>query len=181
MRLKLTKIHRRQVLKKILTNFFLGSVLINPFLLQSPSLAKVSQKNTADQIVVWKSKRRLVLFKDKKPIKTYRIRLGFNPEGPKRKEGDGRTPEGNYWITHKNPHSSFHKSLGISYPNKTDKILAKRHGSSPGKDIFIHGGPKNFFKHLLFDWTEGCIAVTDKEIDEIYEMVEPFTSIYITS
>ena len=89
----MTKIPRRQVLKKILTNFFLGSVLINPFLLQSPSLAKVSQKNTADQIVVWKSKRRLVLFKDKKPIKTYRIRLGFNPEGPKRKEGDGRTPE----------------------------------------------------------------------------------------
>ena len=147
----------------------------------SSTLKNGIKKRNVDQIVVWKSKRRLTLFSNNKPVKSFIIRLGFNPVGPKMKEGDGRTPEGNYWITHKNPDSAFHKSLGISYPNSNDKILAKSHGVLPGKDIFIHGGPKNFFKHLLFDWTEGCIAVTNSEIDEIYEMVSVNTPIHITS
>ena len=98
-----------------------------------------------------------------------------------KREGDGKTPEGNYWITHKNPNSSFHKSLGISYPNKQDEKYAKQNGFSPGKDIFIHGGPKNFLKHFFFDWTEGCIAVTDSEIDEIYNLVQEKTPIFITT
>ena len=104
-----------------------------------------------------------------------------NPKGHKRKEGDGKTPEGSYWITHKNPNSAFHKSLGISYPNKQDKIYAEQNGFSPGKDIFIHGGPRNFLKHFFFDWTEGCIAVTNSEIEEIYNLVNENTPIFIKS
>ena len=117
----------------------------------------------------------------KKPVKSYFIRLGFNPKGHKRKEGDGKTPEGSYWITHKNPNSAFHKSLGISYPNKKDMMYAEQNGFSPGKDIFIHGGPRNFLKHFFFDWTEGCIAVTDSEIEEIYNLVNENTPIFITT
>jgi len=177
----LANIKRRTLLKKIFGNFFLGYIVAKSVSMPRSAYANEIKKKHIDQIVIWKSKRRLTLFSKKKPLKIYRIRLGFDPVGPKRSEGDGRTPEGNYWITHKNPNSAFHKSLGISYPNKNDKVLAQKHGVSPGKDIFIHGGPKNFLKHLLFDWTEGCIAVTDTEIDEIYDMVQINTPVYITS
>ena len=170
------KIKKRKFLKNIFS-IFLFILSFNLF--SKP--AKAITKNKADLIVVWKSQRRMTLFHKKKPIKSYFIRLGFNPKGHKRKEGDGKTPEGNYWITHKNPNSSFHKSLGISYPNKQDEKYAKQNGFSPGKDIFIHGGPKNFLKHFFFDWTEGCIAVTDSEIDEIYSIVQENTQIFITS
>ena len=109
------KINKRKVLKKIFaTLLFIPSIS----LLSKPTKAKT--KNKADLIVVWKTQRRMTLFYKKKPIKSYFIRLGFNPKGHKRKEGDGKTPEGSYWITHKNPNSAFHKSLGISYPNKQD-------------------------------------------------------------
>ena len=175
------KSKRRAFLKKTLGGFFLINSLFIPFRLSSSSQVIKAEKSQIDQIVVWKSKRRLVLFKNRQPIKIYRIRLGFDPVGPKRKEGDGKTPEGNYLITHKNPNSAFHKSLGISYPNKSDLLLAKKNGSQPGNNIFIHGGPKNFLKHLLFDWTEGCIALTDSEINEIYDIVPVNTPIYITS
>ena len=172
---------RRAFLKKTLGGFFLINSLFIPFRLSSSSQVIKAEKSQIDQIVVWKSKRRLVLFKDKAPIKSYQIRLGFDPVGPKRKEGDGKTPEGNYRITHKNPNSAFHKSLGISYPNKSDLLFAKKNGTRPGNNIFIHGGPKSFFKHLLFDWTEGCIALTDSEINEIYDRVPVNTPIHITS
>ena len=167
---------RRKIIKSLI-----GSILIIPFFAKSSASGIKTKDKKVDLIVVWKSKRRLTLFKNKKPIYTYIIRLGFDPKGHKLKEGDGRTPEGQYWITHKNPSSAFHKSLGISYPNKKDKLLAKKFGVSPGKDIYIHGGPKSFFKHLFFDWTEGCIAVTDSEIEEIYNIVPVNTPIYITS
>ena len=174
------KINKRKVLKKIFSVF-----LFIPSLSLFSKPAKANTKNktvlTADLIVVWKSQRRMTLFNKKKPIKSYFIRLGFNPKGHKRKEGDGKTPEGNYWITHKNPNSAFHKSLGISYPNKEDKKYAEKNGFSPGKDIFIHGGPRNFLKHFFFDWTEGCIAVTDSEIEEIYNLVNKNTPIFITT
>ncbi len=177
----MANINRRKLLRKIFGNLFLGFFVTSPFSIPRYASANEIKNPQVDQIVVWKSKRRLTLFSQKKPLKIYRIRLGFDPIGPKRKEGDGRTPEGNYLITHKNPNSAFHKSLGISYPNNNDKLLAKINGVSPGKDIFIHGGPKNFLKHLLFDWTEGCIAVTDNEIDEIYDMVTINTPVYIAS
>ena len=112
---------------------------------------------------------------------SFKCVIGKNGISRNKIEGDGKTPEGNYWITHKNPNSSFHKSLGISYPNKQDEKYAKQNGFSPGKDIFIHGGPKNFLKHFFFDWTEGCIAVTNSEIDEIYNLVQEKTPIFITT
>ena len=174
------KISKRKALIKIIAKF--STLLLYPSfsIIAKPVKANI-KNNKVDLIVVWKSKRRMTLFYKKKPLKSYFIRLGFNPEGHKRKEGDGKTPEGNYWITHKNPNSAFHKSLGISYPNKQDKIYAKKNGFSPGKDIFIHGGPKNYFKHFFFDWTEGCIAVTDKEIEEIYYLINENTPIFITT
>ena len=175
------KSKRRAFLKKTLGGVFLINSLFIPLRPSSSSQVIKAEKIQIDQIVVWKSKRRLVLFKNKQPIKIYRIRLGFDPIGPKRKKGDGKTPEGNYLITHKNPNSAFHKSLGISYPNKSDLLLAKKNGLHPGNNIFIHGGPKNFLKHLLFDWTEGCIALTDSEINEIYDIVPVKTPVYITS
>jgi murein L,D-transpeptidase YafK len=170
------KINKRKVLEKIF-----ATLLFIPSLSLLSKSAKAKTENKVDLIVVWKTQRRMTLFHKKKPLKSYFIRLGFNPKGHKRKEGDGKTPEGSYWITHKNPNSAFHKSLGISYPNKQDKIYAEKNGFSPGKDIFIHGGPRNFLKHFFFDWTEGCIAVTDSEIEEIYNLVNENTPIFITT
>ncbi len=146
----------------------------------SVGLAQPNEKyQSADLIVIWKSKRKMTLFKNEKPLQSYIIRLGFNPLGPKQKQGDGKTPEGKYFITHKNPKSNFHLSLGINYPNQKDKKLAKKLGFDPGDNIFIHGGPKNIFKHIFSDWTDGCVAVTDKEIEQIYKMIKKNTVVYI--
>ncbi len=105
-------------------------------------------------------------------IKTYQISLGQEPVGRKQFEGDNKTPEGTYFIDGKNPYSSYHKNLGISYPNKKDKAFAKKKGKRAGSLIKIHGLPNGKGKigklHLANDWTAGCIAVTDQEIDEIY-------------
>ena len=140
-----------------------------------------SYPNKANMIVVWKSKRKMSLFYNRKLIKTYRIRLGFNPIGHKKREGDGKTPEGRYFITHHNPNSAYHKSLGISYPNSKDKADARKRQESPGNNIFIHGGPKNIITHFFRDWTGGCIAVFDNEIEEIYQLVPDGTVVYIYS
>ena len=174
------KISKRKALVNIVQTLTFGITFSSLYFLSKSAKANDNLEKV-DLIVVWKSKRRMTLFYKKRPIRSYFIRLGFNPKGHKTKEGDGKTPEGNYWITHKNPHSAFHKSLAISYPNKKDKNFAKMNGHNPGKDIFIHGGPRNFLKHLFFDWTEGCIAVTDSEIEEIYSMVQKNTPIFITS
>ena len=121
------------------------------------------------------------LFHNQNLLKTYTIRLGFNPIGHKQREGDGKTPEGRYFITHHNPNSAYHKSLGISYPNSEDRANALKKKVSPGSDIFIHGGPKNIFTHFFRDWTGGCIAVFDNEIEEIYNLVPDGTVVYIYS
>ena len=142
--------------------------------------AEATQPMTrANMVIVWKSKRRMALFSNKRLLKSYRIRLGFNPVGHKQHEGDGKTPEGRYFVTHHNPKSSYHMSLGISYPNKEDIKNAKNRKQPPGKDIFIHGGPTNIFLHLFKDWTNGCIAVLDHEIEEIYKLVPDGTVVYI--
>lgn len=124
-----------------------------------------------DRIVVEKRKRRLTLYRNNKPFKTYRIGLGFNPTGHKTFEGDGRTPEGRYYIWTKNPRSSYYLSLGISYPNQQDVARARAYGRSPGGDIFIHGASRNPQDRGKQDWTAGCIAVTDQEIAEMYRLV----------
>ena len=164
-------------MKKISKRSFVLFSLLFPFI---PINSSWSHPNKPNLLVVWKKKRVLALYRDSKIIKAYRIRLGFSPEGQKEEEGDGKTPEGRYYITHKNPKSNFYLSLGINFPNQLDKKRALKRGLNPGSDIFIHGlGKKNVFLHYLFDWTEGCIAVTNKEIEEIYTLVEPGTVLYI--
>jgi murein L,D-transpeptidase YafK len=110
-------------------------------------------------------------------LRSYDIALGFAPEGHKQFEGDGKTPEGAYYITHKNPDSRFHLSLGISYPNEADIAFSEAQGKDPGGEIFIHGGPKGPVRNR--DWTWGCVAVSDREMEMIYAMVNPGTPIYI--
>ncbi len=110
-------------------------------------------------------------------LKQYRFDLGFNPVGHKTQEGDGRTPEGAYLIDRKNPNSRFHLSLGISYPNRNDIAQARARGVDPGGDIFIHGTPSRWIGQP--DWTWGCIAVTNEEMDELYPMIDKGTKIFI--
>jgi tetratricopeptide (TPR) repeat protein len=124
-----------------------------------------------EKILVEKKERRLMLISNGTVIKTYKIALGGNPTGPKERQGDNKTPEGIYFIDAKNMDSRYYLSLHISYPNEKDKQRAKELGVSPGGDIMIHG-IKNGFSwvgdaHTEVDWTKGCIAVTDKEIEEI--------------
>ena len=172
------KINRRNFIRRSihfssLTGVFSLSAFSNTY--------SESKKSRVNMIIVWKRKRKMSLFYNKTLIKTYSIRLGFNPIGHKEREGDGRTPEGRYFITHHNPNSAYHKSLGISYPNSKDKANAIKRNESPGSNIFIHGGPKNTLTHFFRDWTGGCIAVLDDEIDEIYRWVPDGTVVYIYS
>lgn len=131
------------------------------------------------RVLVYKGTRHMYLMHHDMVLERYDVGLGFAPEGHKEVEGDGRTPEGNYWITHRNPDSAFHLSLGISYPNEADRAHARTLGQSPGGDIFIHGDPDRMRRRRGMDWTAGCIAVTDREIEQIYAMVTPGTPISI--
>lgn len=137
----------------------------------------------ADKVLVKKMERKMYLLKDGKPYKEYRIALGDEPIGHKQQGGDEKTPEGLYIIDYRNPKSSYHLSLHISYPNKQDKDRAKTKGVSPGGDIFIHGSPNGFsILEPAFsgkDWTDGCIAVTSDEIEEIWKLVKNGTPIEI--
>jgi murein L,D-transpeptidase YafK len=111
-------------------------------------------------------------------LKKYIIDIGFSPVGDKYYEGDGKTPEGNYFINRKNPYSKFHLSIGISYPNERDRAEAATLGKPPGGDIFIHG-ESDRRKLGRNDWTWGCISVPNREIEEIYSMVKNGTPIKI--
>jgi murein L,D-transpeptidase YafK len=138
---------------------------------------------TIDRIVVEKSARRLSMFRDGVQIKTVRIALGRNPLGAKQEEGDTKTPEGIYKIDGRNPQSSFHLALHISYPSDEDNKRAATHGVSAGSDIMIHGiqngrGWIGAF-HRWKDWTAGCIAVTDEEIEELWRVTPDGTTIEI--
>ncbi len=144
---------------------------------------KKVKKIKADQIIVFKSKRKLqICFKGVK-MKQYSISLGRNPNGHKQFEGDQKTPEGTYIIDGKNPNSQYYKNLGISYPNAEDRFFARSKGKNPGGAIKIHGLPNDKpwlgKLHLLKDWTHGCIAVTNKQMDEIYSSVKIGTKITI--
>ncbi len=130
------------------------------------------------QVLIFKGKRVMYLLHGNVAIKTYEISLGGNPVGDKKIEGDGKTPEGVYFIDRQNPNSTYHLSLGISYPNDADRAEAKALGKKPGGDIFIHGrARKNRGRGK--DWTAGCIAVKDGEMEEIYSMVRVGTPIFI--
>ncbi|WP_299139757.1 L,D-transpeptidase family protein [uncultured Tateyamaria sp.] len=129
-------------------------------------------------IVVNKEAREMFLFNNNKVLKEYEIDLGFEPIGDKFFEGDGKTPEGTYIIDRRNPNSRFHLSLGISYPNARDRAEAAALGKPPGGDIFIHGHSSPF-KRGTDDWTWGCIAVTNREMEDVYAMVRNGTPIQI--
>ncbi|MFV0410361.1 MAG: murein L,D-transpeptidase family protein [Paracoccus sp. (in: a-proteobacteria)] len=131
------------------------------------------------RVDVFKSKRLVLLYSGNRVLKAYRMNLGYAPTGNKEYEGDGKTPEGLYYIDRRNPNSRYHLSVGISYPNEADKARALAQGVQVGSDIFIHGqGPEGRAANRP-DWTVGCIAVTDAEIEEIYAMVRDGTPIMI--
>jgi len=126
-----------------------------------------------DKLVLEKGKRRLTAYAKGKPVRVYLVALGENPVGHKEFEGDKRTPEGSYSIDDKNPNSAYHRNLGISYPNDADRARAEKLGKSPGGDIKIHGLAPEFADvgrfHRLTDWTLGCAAVTNEEIEELFQ------------
>ena len=131
-------------------------------------------------IVVNKDARRMYLLHNESILKAYNIDLGFEPTGDKQFEGDGKTPEGLYFIDRRNPNSKFHLSLGISYPNAADIAEARKLGKSPGGDIFIHGEQRLFGRgNGEDDWTWGCIAVSNREMEDVYAMVRDGTPIKI--
>jgi murein L,D-transpeptidase YafK len=137
----------------------------------------------ADRVVVWKSKRQMVLYAKGKLLKTYPVSLGGHPIGPKQQEGDKRTPEGLYAIELHKPSSSFHRALKVSYPSTADRVAATKGGVAPGGDIMIHGMRNGLGLigrlHRWLDWTAGCIAVTNPEIEEIYRAVPDGTFVEI--
>lgn len=137
----------------------------------------------ADFIRVDKSQRRLELLRGGAVIRSYRVSFGANPRGHKQQEGDERTPEGRYLIDARNARSRFHKSLHISYPGAQDRAAARRRGVPPGGDIMIHGMPNGWGWAWLFlkpfNWTDGCIAVNDREMEEIWRAVPVGTPIAI--
>jgi murein L,D-transpeptidase YafK len=139
----------------------------------------------ADKVVVKKAERRLYLIKADEAVMSYPISLGFSPEGHKQRLGDGRTPEGRYLLDWRNSSSKFHRSLHISYPNFSDRLRASRKGVDPGGMIMIHGQPRpNRYADLQplvarEDWTEGCIAVPNYAIEEIWEQTMDGTPIEI--
>lgn len=138
----------------------------------------------ADFVLVDKSDRILLLYKNGQVIRTFkRISFGDVPLGHKQFEGDEKTPEGRYIIDGRNPNSAYHLSLHISYPNARDQAFAAQYGKSPGGEIFIHGQP-NYSPpatRIIGDWTDGCIALTDAEIEELWHRVDDGTPIEIRS
>jgi len=139
--------------------------------------------SAVDRVVVDKSDKRLYLMHSEKIVRSFHVVFGADPVGHKRQKGDERTPEGNYTLDYKNRYSKYYRSIHISYPNKKDRAYARRHGVNPGGAIFIHGQKNGWewlsFVSVYFNWTDGCIAVTNEEMDEIWHTVRPGTPIEI--
>jgi murein L,D-transpeptidase YafK len=165
------------ILSVIVVMFVAGAVWANRSSDPLPSDAR------ADLIVVEKGKRLLTLYANGTALNTYRIALGREPAGAKESEGDDRTPEGRYVIDSRNAQSAFHRALHISYPSDVDAARAREGGYSPGGAIMIHGIRKGLGwlgrAHRVFDWTRGCIAVTNDEIEELWRVVPDGTPIEI--
>jgi murein L,D-transpeptidase YafK len=145
-------------------------------------LAQGGPVHRADCILVLKSAHTLTLLSNGQTIKTYKVALG-DPKGPKSQAEDKKTPEGTYFVDAKNPSRLFHRALHLSYPNAADRERARKLGVSPGGDIEIHGLPTQYAwmgaAHRAIDWTTGCIAVTNPEIDEIWTYVSVGTPVEI--
>jgi murein L,D-transpeptidase YafK len=165
-------------MKRIIIVVFFSIVL-----LANINLNKLPNNTKIDALVVYKSERKLIAFSKGKIIKTYSIALGKSPIGAKQFQGDNKTPEGIYFINGKNTHSVAYKNLGISYPNSND--ISNSKGKPTGGDIKIHGLMNNLWFignfHRLIDWTNGCIAVNNFEMDELYNSVKIGTRIEIRS
>lgn len=155
-------------------------VLVAAVMVTAPAGASAGY---ADHVVVDKSERTLYLMRDGEVIKSYRVALGRIPRGPKTVEGDGRTPEGSYIFDARRDDSRFYRSLRISYPNPTDRARSSARGMPAGGQIMVHGMAPELERwgadHYLFNWTEGCIAVTNEEMDEIWASVQLGTRIEI--
>jgi len=148
-------------------------------------LAQTASTGSAkvDRVLVLKQKRVLRLLHGETVVREYKVALGSSPTGPKTQQGDHKTPEGVYVLDARNPHSQYYKSLHISYPNMEQRTAAHKRGVSPGGDVFVHGLPNWYHgpsaTNRLYDWTDGCIAVTDAEMDEIWQSVPNGTPIEI--
>jgi murein L,D-transpeptidase YafK len=151
------------------------AVVVLVIVTRPPPIAPVSPPLTGviDRIVVQKAARRMMLFQDGAVVRDYRIALGFAPLGPKERQGDGRTPEGQFQIDRRNAASAYHLSLGINYPRPQDVARAVKGGYAPGGDIFFHGQPNAWPDGAVVpgDWTAGCIALTDAQMREIWDVV----------
>jgi murein L,D-transpeptidase YafK len=152
-------------------------LLLLSFPLNAQSQTKI------DRIVIEKSQHTMELMDGARVVKSYKVALGGNPKGAKDRQGDHKTPEGLYSVDSKNPNSRFHKALHISYPSPADREHAKKLGVSPGGDVEIHGLASKWgwigVGHRMKDWTDGCIAVTNEEIDEIYSLIKVGTPVEI--
>ena len=172
---KIAKIILKLCITGILTVFF--------FCNSSETATPPLTQPKVDKVIVIKSKRVMMLLNNSRVVRTYRIALGKQPVGLKVRQGDHKTPEGSYTLVSRNPNSSFHLSIKISYPNEYDARYAKKIGRPPGGDIMIHGLPEGLGGlgklHRTLDWTDGCIAVTNSEMDEIWQLVSDGTPIEI--
>ena len=137
----------------------------------------------ADMVIVEKSEARLYLMRAGEALASFRVAFGANPEGHKQQQGDERTPEGNYVLGYKNAGSAFYKSIHISYPNAKDRAAARKRGVDPGGDIMIHGQKNGYGKFSAivqyFNWTDGCIALSNSDMDLVWNAVKPGTPIEI--
>jgi len=163
------------MLKRFFVVWMLYSLLI--------FVAPVFAIEKADSVRVYKNKRTLQLMKEGQVIATFRATFGADPVGHKQEQGDEKTPEGRYMLGHKNSNSSFYKSIHISYPNATDRQVASELGVSPGGDIMIHGQSPDWAWASavsgFFNWTNGCIALSNKNMDYVWEAVDTGTPIEI--
>jgi len=159
----------------------LKAFLLTALLISQPLVA--ADFAIADRVIVRKSERKLLLMKGDQVLKAADIALGLVPVGHKRREGDFRTPEGVYTLAERNPDSDFFLSIRVSYPNARDESLARRHGRSPGGQIMVHGLPNrpthsdDYYRRT--DWTDGCIAVSNSDMVDIWLMTVPDTPIHI--
>lgn len=130
-------------------------------------------------ILIKKNEDKMILVSNGRKVREYAIDLGFSPKGDKKRQGDGKTPEGTYYIDRKNPQSNFYLSLGISYPNDIDRAESRAMGVDPGGDIFIHGQGRWGQGKSGTDWTWGCVAITDVEMQEVFALVDIGTPVTI--
>lgn len=155
---------------------FIGLVIIS-------LSAQASSPNKADLVVVTKSKLQLAVFKQGKLLRQFHIALGSNPIGPKQQKGDKRTPEGRYLLDYKKSNSAYYRAIHISYPNDDDLRRSRLNGHDPGGQIMIHGQDPNssipVYKRQKFNWTDGCIALTNNDIDELWQLLDEGTPIVI--